>query len=236
MRSIIFNTEMVQAILDGRKTVTRRIIRPQPEMRLCYCMGGYNAGKWNYPSPQAYKYWGDEWRLSDDIARGDLSKAWTPPCHTDDILYVRETWCRHGNPKAGIPMHYDYRADRPDPIYNDSGFIATWRPSIHMPKEAARIFLKVTNMSVEKLHSMPLSDVPQEGILTNCESCPNKGSACCEKSVVEGKLDRLPCAVSFRRLWDSTLKKDDIPLYGWNADPYVWVIDFKRISRKEACS
>ena len=72
IRSIIFNSEMIRAILDGRKTVARRVIKPQPKMQLCYtAMGSHNVGKWTYPSPEAYKYWGDEWRLTDGITTED---------------------------------------------------------------------------------------------------------------------------------------------------------------------
>ena len=218
-KPILFNTEMVQAILDGRKTVTRRVIKPQPKMRLCYCCGGYEAGKWHYPDNNAWKYWGEEFRVPDYISDEELELSWTPPCHTDDILYVRETWAYHGNPKAGRPMHYDYKADREDPRYDDSGFIAIWKPSIHMPKEAARLFLKVTNMSVTRLQDMGANDSLQEGV----------------KLSLKGLLERgEPATAPFARVWDSTIKKADLPVYGWDANPFVWKIEFKRISREEA--
>ena len=220
MKGILFNTEMVRALLGGQKTVTRRPIKPQPKMRLSYCVGGYGADKWNCPSPRVHEYWGEEWRIPDGLILTDEDKArlWTPPCRTGDILYVRETWARHGNPKAGRPMHYDYRADREDPRYFDSGFMAEWRPSIHMPKEAARIFLKVTNVSVESLQSMRAEDSLREGV----------------KLDLEGQLNGEPALAPFARLWDSTVPKKDLSVYGWDADPWVWRIEFEKISKEEA--
>ncbi len=233
LRSIIFTSDMVRAILDSRKTVVRKVIKPQPKMKLCYtAMGSSNVGKWTYPSPTAHKYWGDEWRLADDITSEDRAKTWNPPCHTDDILYVREIWARHGNPKAGRPMHYDYKADRDDPRLWDNGFIAEWESPVRMPKEAARLFLKVTNVSVERLHDAPLESVLQEGIATQCASCAKRCQAP-DLSVGKAKLDRLPCAVEFRNLWDSKVRKAVLKEYGWSADPYVWVIEFERCEKPE---
>lgn len=94
IKSIIFNTDMVRAILDGRKTVTRRVIKLQPLGRIAYCMAGYKHGTWSYPGADTYKYWGGEWKLPEGLTREELNRHWTPPCHTDDILYVRETWNR----------------------------------------------------------------------------------------------------------------------------------------------
>ena len=235
-RPILFNTEMVEAILDGRKTVTRRIIKPQPKMLLCYtAMGSHDVGKWAYPSPDTYKWWGDEWMLTDDITEADRAQRWTPPCHGDDILYVRETWCRHGNPKAGIPMHYDYKAGGLDPRYNDSGFMAVWRPSIHMPKEAARLFLKVKNVYVERLQDITMEDIAREGCVPSCCMCSfNKGEQKieCSKEIsraADCSLETMFPDTGFMGLWDRTVPKKDLALYGWDANPFVWRIEFERI-------
>ena len=92
IKPILFNTEMVRAILDGRKSYTRRVIKPQPQSRLCYTYAGGNCGTWGYPSKTAYENWGDEYKLPEDITDEELKRRWNPPYHTDDILYVRETW------------------------------------------------------------------------------------------------------------------------------------------------
>ena len=92
---ILFNTDMVLAILDGRKTVTRRVMKPQPNSKLCYTFAGSHKkdiGRWGYPSKTAHEFWGKEFKLPEDITEEELKKKWNPPYHTDDILYVRETW------------------------------------------------------------------------------------------------------------------------------------------------
>ena len=237
IRPIIFSTDMVRAILDGRKTVVRKAIKEQPKMQLCYtAMGSHNVGKWTYPSPEAYKYWGDEWRPIDGITNEDRERTWNPPCHTDDILYVRETWARHGNPKAGRPMHYDYKADREDPRFWDSGFIAEWQSPACMPREAARLFLKVTNVSVERLQDITMEQIAREGSVPSCRMCSfNNGivqhEICCTKHVeraVACKLEMMFPDTGFIGLWNNSFKKEDIPVYGWDANPYVWVIEFEK--------
>lgn len=137
---ILFNTEMVRAILDGRKTVTRRLIKPQPKSKLCYTFAGSHKkdiGRWGYPSKTAHEFWGEEFKPPEDITEEELKKKWNPPYHTDDILYVRETWClRYDGEK------YFYKADKNTPREEkrliDYDYVS-WKTSIHMPKEAARI-------------------------------------------------------------------------------------------------
>ena len=149
VKPILFNTEMVRAMLEGRKTCTRRVVKPQPKSNLCYTFAGGGCGTWGYPSPSAHEIWGEEYKLPDDITKDDLEKQWNPPCHTDDILYVRETWCSayDGEKYFYLADKLTNREERSLLNYDD----VKWHPSIHMPKEAARIWLKATDVRVERL-------------------------------------------------------------------------------------
>lgn len=186
---ILFNMEMVRAILDGRKSCTRRIIKPQPQ------------GYFEVSEEPLYIY-------DTDGKQGKI----TPPYQPGDILYVRETW---GYPIAlNSDKQYIFRADEvaESGFKNDSHI---WHPSIHMPKEAARIWLKVTNVRVERLHEMWASDVPKEGIYFNKPTTADE------------------MLMAFAKLWNSTIKKSDINHYGWDANPWVWVIEFERCEKPE---
>ena len=228
-KPILFNTEMVRAILDGRKTVTRRVIKPQPKSNLCYTFAGGSCRTWGYPSPSAHEIWGDEYKLPKEITKEELKKRWNPPYHTDDILYVRETWHKYTKrvgkgENCRLQEFYGYKAS----IANSEDANEPWKPSIHMPKEAARIFLKVTAMRVERLQEMDEDDAFAEGVSPWNDRCyanngwkpslydPDSGGACCP-------LD------AFEDIWNSTIKESDIDRYGWDANPWVWGIEFERI-------
>lgn len=206
IKPILFNTEMVRAILDGRKTCTRRVIKLQPQSRLCYTYAGSHKGcigKWTYPNRGAHEFWGEEYKLPENIKDEELSKQWNPPYHTDDILYVRETW------KKAPDGYYYYE----DWQRNDIADVTKWKPSIHMPKKAARIWLKVTDVRVERLQEITEVQAQAEG----CNSGLLTG-ACTARG-------------QFEDLWNSTVKKSDIDRYGWDANPYVWVISFERCEK-----
>lgn len=232
IKPILFNTEMVRAILDGRKTCTRRVIKPQPQSGLCYTYGGSHKsciGKWTYPNKGAHEFFGEEYKLPENIKDEELSKRWDPPYHADDILYVRETWERfecwncEGDERGNCPKEpqksvldktcgcYMYRAT--DEIYGD----ARWHPSIHMPKEATRIWLKVTNVRVERLRDITPEQIGREGVEVEYPH------------VLNGEEKRY----AFSTLWNSTIKKSDLDSYGWNANPWVWVIEFERCEKPE---
>lgn len=204
-KPILFNTEMVRAILDGRKSCTRRIVKPQPQGRLCYTFAGGDCGTWGYPSKTAYENWGDEYKLPEDITDEELKRRWNPPYHTDDILYVRETFIQ------AAAHTFWYKADDKSWMSKD----LLWKPSIHMPKEAARIWLKVTDVRVERLQDITSKQICKEGIEVE------------DPYVLNGEEKRY----AFSRLWDSTVKKTDFDRYGWNANPWVWVIEFERCER-----
>lgn len=214
-KPILFNTDMVRAILDGRKTVTRRIIKPQPKTILCYAFAGHGCGKWMYPDKDAYKYWEDKYKRTTDLTSEDEKRMWTPPCHTDDILYVRETWGEGYEEGTYIYKANDKLANLPE--FKESSKLI-YHPSIHMPKEAARIFLKVTNVRVEQLQDITDEQAKEEG--SNWRNGKNVGF---EEKMRRSAVER------FAEIWNSTIKKSDLKRYGWEANPWVWVIEFERV-------
>lgn len=195
IKPILFNTEMVRAILDGRKTCTRRICKDANECTVPD-MEFYNADKRTY----AVHNFADKEQME------QLSTAErTCPICTGDILYVRETW------KEAPKGYYYYEDWQKDDIAD----VTKWKPSIHMPKEAARIWLKVTNVRVERLQEITEVQAQAEG----CNSGLLTG-ACTARG-------------QFEDLWNSTVKKSDIDRYGWDANPWVWVIEFERCEKQE---
>ena len=211
IKSILFNTEMVLAIMDGRKSCTRRMVKPQPDEKHTYPLG-FVTDSTKKKEVGCFGFGINEYGGSIQYAK--------PQYQPGDILYVRETWERfecwncegdeRGNcskePKKSVLDKtcgcYMYRAT--DEISGD----AKWHPSIHMPKEAARIWLKVTNVRVERLQ-----DITEDG------------------AEAEGCFDYTSTALGFPDAWDSTIKKSDLDCYGWDANPWVWVIEFERCEK-----
>ena len=189
VKPILFTTEMVRAILEGRKTVTRRLVKPQPlsVVNTLYRKDGTNI-----------------WRTHG----ADCWYEFRAPCVPGDILWVRETWCESLG-RAGKYFYRAYAGQR-DEMKEYAHSFNRWRPSIHMPREAARIFLRVTDVSVERLQTMSHEDAEQEGCW---------------------------CAMpidKFAKVWEGTIKPADQDTCGWDANPWVWVISFVRINKAEA--
>ena len=199
IKPILFNTDMVRAILDGRKSCTRRICKDANEYTVPD-MEFYNADKRTYAVHN----------FVDKEHTEQLSTAErTCPICTGDILYVRETW-------KEAPKGYYYYEDWQR---NDIADITKWKPSIHMPKEAARIWLKVMNVRVERLQEISAESALAEGA---------------DKYIhTNGGLDENMTITSFIGIWNSTIKKSDIDRYGWDANPYVWIIEFERCEKPE---
>ena len=197
---ILFNTEMVRAILDGRKTCTRRICKDANECTVPD-MEFYNADRRTY----AVHNFVDKEHME------QLSTAErTCPICTGDILYVRETW------KEAPKGYYYYEDWQKDDIAD----VTKWKPSIHMPKEAARIWLKVTDVRVERLQEISEDGAKAEG--ANFKNGKNVG--------FEEKMNRTAIE-RFTEIWNSTIKKSDRDRYGWDANPWVWVIEFERCEK-----
>ena len=209
IKPILFNTEMVRAILDGRKTCTRRVVKTR---RKDAC-GFYVTKRPDGSFTGVYEYDEDERMFENQLI---------PPYQPEDILYVRETWCglpvNEAGHFRGHPIYY-YRADgdlRPE------GWRGAWHPSIHMPKEAARIWLKVTDVRVERLQEITEDGAKAEGAIDNRGFIHSP----------ENEYDRIHTAREhFIEIWDSTIKESDIDRYGWSANPWVWVIEFERCEK-----
>ena len=199
--SILFNTEMVRAILDGRKSCMRRICKDGNEYTVPD-MNFYNADRRTY----AVHNYADK-KHTDKLSIAERS---CPIC-PGDILYVRETWKKAPN---GYYYYEDWKR-------NDIADVTKWKPSIRMPKEAARIWLKVTDVRVERLQQITEVGIRKEGIEVNPNECAGKFDFISELFFL------------FQRLWDSTIKKSDLDRYGWDANPWVWVIEFERCEKPE---
>ena len=224
MKPILFNTDMVRAILEGRKTVTRRVVKPQPKSHIAYACMGDGLGKWGYPGKDAWKYWDDEsFRLPDGISQDELKRLWTPPCNTGDILYVRETWA-FDTGDDGDEIGTGCFAYKADDLHHPD---CKWRPSIHMPKEAARLFLRVKSVLVERLQDITEEQARAEGAIPFCISVDSEDTPDSERTWHEVG----PAIPDFIRIWDSTIRPDDLFLYGWDANPWVWVIEFERCEK-----
>jgi hypothetical protein len=141
-----------------------------------------------------------------------IMTAYKAPYQPGDILYVRETWKKAPN---GYYYYEDWQKD-------DIADVTKWKPSIHMPKEAARIWLKVTDVRVERLQDVTEDGAKAEGAIDNRWFIHSP----------ENEYDRIHTARDhFIKIWNSTIKKSDIDRYGWDANPYVWVISFERCEK-----
>lgn len=204
---ILFKTDMVRAILDGRKTVTRRLVKHDVNAIL---NSPYHKGHPEVEDKQI------------------ISKLCMPPYHPGDTMYVRETWLYNN-------FGFHYKTDEGNDALID--FDDKWHPSIHMPKEAARIWLKVKDVRVERLQDMEPVDVIKEGAYPDCCDCLDtygeSGSQCCYKTKDEcSQCDSV--MMEWEKLWNSTIKQSDLDRYGWNANPWVWVIAFERCEKQES--
>ena len=227
IKPILFNTEMVRAILDGRKTCTRRICKDANECTVPD-MEFYNADRRTYA---VYNFADKEHTEQLSIAER------TCPICPGDILYVRETWHKYTKrigkgESCRLAEFYGYKAS----IANSEDTDEPWKPSIHMPKEAARIWLKVMNVRVERLQEMKPVDVIKEGAYPDCWDCLNtygeSGSQCCYGTEEQcSQCDEV--MMEWEKLWTSTIKKSDLDCYGWDANPYVFVIEFVKIDNPE---
>lgn len=249
-KPILFNTEMVQAILKNKKTVTRRIVKyygRTPTMdgkdkfyKIDENLNGTNPNRLYagfYNDNDVFEYKGET--MIDALYYPLYFKV-------GDILYVRETWQEVFETEYGRDRPFNIRelitnfdeidkiraglstqCSRPsDPArekyyvfkasnirYADSKDCLRWKPSIHMPKAIARIFLKVTDVRVERLQDITKEQALKEGISVKWDNGFDRFTYPWEE---------------FMNTWNSTIKKQDLDRYGWEANPWVWVIEFEK--------
>ncbi|EBS4934416.1 hypothetical protein BZV78_16295 [Salmonella enterica subsp. enterica serovar Goverdhan] len=228
-RGMIFNGEMVRAILDGRKTQTRRIMAIQPEhselglRRVIDSKNGRDNGKYF-------------WSQSDACGLKMRSKVFGCPYgEVSDRIWVRETfqgplfdfdqmdaYCKDSTPfeKAQFCVYKADGKSAPEFFDADDNLHCCWRPSIHMPRWASRILLEITDVRVERLNAISQEDAQAEGMeLTGWRptySDPDSGGEVCTP------YD------NFAQLWSSIYGEES-----WQGNPWVWVIEFKRIEGGE---
>lgn len=200
IKPILFNTEMVRAILDGRKTCTRRLIKPQPDKKHIYPLG-FVTDSTEKKEVGCFGFAANEYGGSIQYVKPPYRYA------PGDILYVRETWKKAPN---GYYYYEDWQR-------NDIADVTKWKPSIHMPKEAARIWLKVADVRVERSQEITIDGIRNEGI----------------SSMAVHAGDMEIALKEWKNLWNSTIKKNRPDSYGWDANPWVWVIEFERCEKPE---
>lgn len=207
IKPILFNTEMVRAILNGRKCCTRRVVK-------------FPVNRYTNNVPLADKIVLQELRCdkANFLEEPFFSFGMNLPYQPGDILYVRETWSEGYEDGTYIYRADDKLADLP--TFKESSKLI-YHPSIHMPKEAARIWLKVTDVRVERLQEITEVGIQKEGVEVDPKECVGKFDFISELFLL------------FQRLWDSTIKKSDLDRHGWDANPWVWTIEFERCEKPE---
>lgn len=220
-KPITFNKEMVRAILDGRKSVTRRVVKPQPPE--------------NDPHNVCFDY------IKNGTAKFGLRNrppyCIKTPYRPSDILYVPEAWkCSGTFGELGYEVefrdgqHIKFKFEDRDRAkkwakYRDKPS-HQWQSPYFMPREAARLFIRVTDVQIERLQ-----DITEEQ--AKAEGAP-RGNFFKDGIEVFFELrDDGYYVAGFEHVWGSTIKKDDLPRYGWSANPWVWVIKFKKLERAD---
>lgn len=205
LKPILFSTPMISAILEGRKTQTRRVIKYNKKITdpkvgtSIFCDEGQFEVRGHHENGE---YGASFFRV---------------PIMKGEILWVRETWNKDCDEEGD---YYRYKADDYDVDYK-------WKPSIHMPKEACRIFLKVAKVRIERLNEISGEDAVAEGVGGVFRSgARNMTSAQIDYKSWENKQVAL-----FRSLWQSINGPGS-----WERNPFVWVYDFERVEKPEAWS
>lgn len=204
-RPILFQGAMVRALLNGTKTQTRRVMKPQPRR----VDGGVPFGD------------GPAWAHAEPCT----AMIRCPYGQRGDRLWVRETSAQNWNQLSDTRMDrsYVYRADG-EQRAQDNGTDLPWRPSIHMPRVASRITLEITGVRVERLQDISEADAVAEGVIDLPLAVMPPGSLWAAHATAGPKLHAKTAAGAYRLLWESINGPDS-----WDANPWVWVVEFIRI-------
>lgn len=212
-RGMIFNGEMVRAILDGRKTQTRRIMAPQP---------ADDIERGIFPNPEVIG-----WKSSLRHKYGSTTAHFCPYGKPGDRIWVRESFRVHS--RATDVATLVYKASErnswteqtlrvPVAVCNKPATPEKWTPSLHMPRWASRILLEITDVRVERLNAISEEDARAEGIIDGgCLNCGEPEPCGCANPEPDA-------TDAFAYLWQSIYGQES-----WNANPWVWVISFERI-------
>ncbi|WP_130972936.1 hypothetical protein [Klebsiella pneumoniae] len=216
-RGIIFNGEMVRALLSGRKTQTRRPIKWK-QTRFTEIGEREDGSKW--PWSEDAEHACDFWHPCPFGAVGDriwVRETFQGPLFDYDLM---DSYCKDPTPFEK-PEFCVYKADGvPAPEFYDADdeLHCCWRPSIHMPRWASRILLEITDVRVERLNAISEEDARAEGIIDGgCLNCGEPEPCGCANPEPDA-------TDAFAYLWQSIYGQDN-----WNANPWVWVIEFKRV-------
>lgn len=225
-KPILFNTEMVQAILAGRKTQTRRPIKKNiPDWITGFGISTFTPDK-HFSGIGNY------------LDEGPALMTYKPQYWNNDILYVRETWVDGWDFEKddfGALYKADLKGGEGDYYIDEDDERRNWKPSIHMPKRFARLFLKVTNVRVERVQDISEKDAMSEGVIF--ETCPNCGYSNFDCGLhMDHNLCGEPTPESavkcFSAVWNGIYEKQG---YGWDKNPWVWVYEFE-IAEERRCS
>jgi hypothetical protein len=218
---ILFSSEMVREILKGRKTQTRRVIKPQPIMQYPW-----------YDCSDGLQFWTDSPNQGE---KGNPEFRKVPYGKKGDRLWVRETWAHDDmdckDVRCGNRDHIWWKANEKKIVADSFAGSAHWRPSIHMPRWASRITLEVVKIRVERLQDISRDDAMFEGVQVvnpykiEPDLPPGFPAAFRDYSDPKNFFTADPVA-SFRSLWDSINDKRG---FGWSSNPWVWVIDFRKL-------
>lgn len=226
-RPILFSGPMVRAILEGRKTQTRRVVRGD---------AGENAEVWAAPRTIDEPW---EWGLLADHGRaGHGGYTRCPYGAPGDTLWVRETWCHARDPITSKPNGlFHYKADGED-VFEDDGdgyavenkdgtWKSPWRSPLYMPRWASRLTLRVTDVRVHRLHEVTEEDALAEGV--EAPRCPNCGYTRVDCGVhldhhLCGPTEPPSATFEFEYLWESINGKRA----PWSSNPWVWAVTFER--------